>query len=210
MLPEPNIAIILLAAGQSRRMGSSNKLLETVGATSMIRHCALEAIASRAHSLHAVLGHQAEAIAAELSDLRLNTVFCARWALGISQSIAAGIAFAEPSEPDAFIIMLGDMPFVTAGLLNALIREFAQTGGRSIIAPTYAGQIGNPVLWARAYATELSSLEGDRGGRLLMEKYSANLHLVEAGDAAACDIDDIITLEAARERGAQKTPYKAH
>ena len=210
MLPDPNIAVILLAAGLSRRMGPSNKLLKPVGETSMIRHCALEAIASHAHSLHVVLGHQADSVAAELRGLRLNTVSCERWALGISQSITAGIASAEPREPDAFIIMLGDMPFVTAGLLNALIGEFAQAGDRSIIAPAFTGQIGNPVLWARAYATDLSSLEGDRGGRPLLEQYSANLHLVDAGDAVTFDIDDIIALEAARERVAQKPPYKGH
>ncbi|WP_316861606.1 nucleotidyltransferase family protein [uncultured Cohaesibacter sp.] len=200
MLPEPNIAVILLAAGQSRRMGQSNKLLEPVEETSMIRHCALEAIASRAHSLHVVLGYQAEAITAELNDLRLNTVSCERWALGISQSIASGIASAEPNKPDAFIIMLGDMPFVTAGLLDALMAKFSEVGAPSIIAASFDGQIGNPVLWARAYAPELLCLESDRGGRQLFEKHAADLHRVEAGSAACFDVDDLWALEAARKR----------
>src|SRR5919107_1683649 len=76
------------------------------------------------------------------------------------------------------ICVVGDQPLVRKDLLDALIQRFEQSSAL-IVAPSFRGQARNPVLFRRELFPELLKLKGDRGGRLLIQKYKARTDLVD-------------------------------
>src|SRR5216684_2638011 len=94
--PGPRIGALLLAAGQSRRMGGPNKLLAEVDGTPMVAHVARRLLASRARPIIAVLGNQAEAVDAALGKLPVERVCNSEFANGLSTSLKRGIAALPP------------------------------------------------------------------------------------------------------------------
>lgn len=163
----PRIAAIILAAGQSRRMGPSNKLLADIGAKKMVVHVADAVQASQARPVVAVVGHQADAVRAALAGRDILFVDNPDHAEGISGSLRLGLR-ALPRGVDGAIICLGDMPRVTAAQIDRLISAFNPLEGRAICVPTFNGKRGNPVLFARRFFEEMESVAGDVGARHLL------------------------------------------
>lgn len=181
----PRIGAIVLAAGSSRRMGGDNKLLATVGGKPLVRLAAEAALGSRATPVIVVTGHEAERVKAALAGLDVRFVDNPEYAKGMSTSVRAGIA-ALPLAADGAVVLLGDMPEVTAATVDALIAAFAP--GRIVVA-TSGGRRGNPVLWSRQHFAALAAVEGDTGGRGIIEANTDAIRAVEVGPAAAFDID---------------------
>jgi molybdenum cofactor cytidylyltransferase len=158
------IGAILLAAGRSSRMGAENKLLLQTSSDPLVRRTAEAAQAAGIAGMIAVLGHQAEAVGAALHGVVSQMVYNPDFASGMASSIRAGLAAAPQGWDGAFII-LGDMPLVSAGSLQALMAAFNPAQGRGIIAPMVNGNQANPVLWGREHWPRLLALEGDVGGK---------------------------------------------
>lgn len=163
----PNVAAIVLAAGQSRRMGATNKLTAPVDGKPMVAHMVDAALASRASTVVVVTGHQADAVRLALDGRPVRVIHNPDFAGGLSTSLKAGIA-ALPEDTDAAIICLGDMPLVTAADLDRLVGAFDPTEGRSIVVPTWNGKRGNPVLWDRRFFAAMGELSGDVGAKHLI------------------------------------------
>lgn len=191
---QPQAWAVLLAAGQSRRMGR-NKLLADFGGKALVRRTAERVTASRAAGTVAVLGHEAEAVSAALEGLGLRTVRNEHFATGLASSLKAGIAALPPSA-DGALVVLSDMPGITASDLDRLIEAFVAAGGRSIVRATHAGKRGNPVILPRALFAEVEKLEGDTGARQIVES-AAEVIDVELGPAASLDVDTPEALAAA-------------
>ncbi len=86
--------------------------------------------------------------------------------------------------PDGALIVPGDMPLLPASLIDALIYAFEAGGQGRIVAPvTSEGEQRNPVLWPRRYFTELYRLDGDRGGKALLERHAADVDVLVVEDA---------------------------
>ena len=160
----PRIAALVLAAGQSRRMGPANKLLAEVDGAAMLGRALEAARASQAASLLVVTGHERERIEAAVDA---PTVHNPDYAEGLSTSLRAGIA-ALPEDIDGAVVLLGDMPFVSAAHIDQLIAAFNPLEGRSICVPTFNGKRGNPVLWGRELFAEMGSVSGDVGAKHLI------------------------------------------
>lgn len=193
------IAAIVLAAGQSSRMGGRNKLLEAFKGKPLIRHAAEAACASGAAPVIVVTGRDANAIQQALAGLDIRFVNNADFADGLSSSLKAGIR-ALPEETAGAVICLGDMPQVSAKLIDRMIGAFAPESGAMIVAPVRNKQRGNPMLWARRFFPELLALEGDIGARRLANFYAEGLFELEVDDDAAfADIDTPEALDAARK-----------
>ena len=179
------IAALLLAAGASRRMGTPNKLVATIAGRPLVRIAAEAALASRAVSLTVVTGHRPADVEAALAGLAFNAVHNADFADGLSTSLRTGIA-ALPADVDGAVVVLADMPEVTAAMIDRLIAAFHPG---KIVVPTFAGRQGNPVVWARRFFPDLMAVEGDTGGRRIIAANRDAVVEVGLGPAVAADVD---------------------
>jgi molybdenum cofactor cytidylyltransferase len=198
--PDSNrhVAAIILAAGRSTRMGGPNKLLAELGGKPLVRLVTEQALASKARDVIVVTGHQAELVEKALHGLDVKFVRNADFAQGLASSVKAGVA-AVPDDADGVLICLGDMPMISARLIDHLIEAFAPDRGNLIAVPVSDNRRGNPVLWSRRFFNELMTLDGDIGARHLIAKHSeAVAEIPVEGFGAFLDIDTPQALEAAR------------
>ena len=134
-------------------------------------------------------GHQEAEIRAALAGMDLAFVHNPDYAEGLSTSLAAGLA-ALPPGIDGAVVCLGDMPRVTAALIDRLIDAFDPPAGRAICLPTHLGKRGNPVLWAARFFAEIQAVEGDVGARHLIGEHAVLVHEVECDDdGVLIDVD---------------------
>jgi molybdenum cofactor cytidylyltransferase len=196
---DASIAALILAAGRSTRMGGPNKLLQEFRGKPLIRHAVEAALASRARPVTVVTGHQASDIRAALAGLDVAFVHNPDFAAGISTSVRAGIA-ALPPDCNAALIGLGDMPLVDAPLLDKMIGAFDPAKGALIVLPVTDGQRGNPVIWARRFFPDLQGLQGDTGGRQILQANRDAVVEVPVDSAAVTfDVDTPSALATLRE-----------
>jgi molybdenum cofactor cytidylyltransferase len=183
------IAAVILAAGRSTRMGGPNKLLAEIGGRPLVRIAAEQALASRARPVIVVTGHQRDKVEAALEGLDVQRVHNPNFAEGLSTSVKAGLA-AVPDDVDGAIVCLGDMPQVSAQLIDKLIAAFDPERGALVVVPTIDGKRGNPVVWARRFFPEMMALDGDIGARHLIGRYPEAVSEVPLTDTAALvDVD---------------------
>jgi molybdenum cofactor cytidylyltransferase len=185
----PRVAALLLAAGQSRRMGTLNKLLIGIDGKPMVRHVAEAVAASQASAMIVVTGHERERVEAALAGLTASFVHNPDYAQGLSTSVKRGLA-ALPAEVDGAVVCLGDMPMVTAAAIDRLIGAFNAVEGRAICVPTRRGKRGNPILLSRQFFPELAAVSGDIGARELIALHPELVAEVEMeSDGVLTDID---------------------
>ena len=195
----PRIGAVVLAAGLSSRMGS-HKLLEAVGGKTLVRRAVEAALASAAGPVLVVTGNRAAEVQAALKGLAAEFVDNPDFTKGLSTSLKRGIN-ALPEDCDGALVLLADMPDVSAALIDKLIAAFDPAEERAICVAARHGKRGNPVLWARRFFPEIASLEGDVGAKALMVAYDELVCEVEAADdAPLVDIDTPQALEAYRAR----------
>ncbi len=204
-LADGKMGCLLLAAGQSRRMGDENKLTLTIDGVPVVRHAALALLASGFDALVVVTGYQADEVRACLKDLPVQFVHNPDFASGQAASVSAGVAALFQSAGD-ILIALGDMPLLTPSFITALcafhkrdrashqrITVPACDPGHSEAPVRQARQIrqGNPVIWGRQFFEELRGLSGDRGGRQIMTDYPAHISYFHwAEPSVFIDVDD--------------------
>jgi molybdenum cofactor cytidylyltransferase len=191
-----NVAIAVLAAGQSTRMKGYNKLLATFDDVPLVRRSAMTAIEADGHPVIAVLGYMAEECSAALDGLNVVTVLNKDYASGLASSLQTAIRHVPPSA-DGVMMLLADMPALSAADLKSMISRFQNAGGQSVVRATYEGKRGNPVLLPRLLFDEIFSLAGDVGARHLIERGDIPVIDVELGEAAAIDVDTPDTLNRA-------------
>ena len=183
------VGALVLAAGRSTRMGGPNKLLAEIGGKPLVRIVTEQALASRAAPVIVVTGHERPKVEAALAGLRLRLVHNPEYAAGLSTSLKAGLA-ALPGNVDGAIVCLGDMPQVTAALIDRMLEAFDPARGALIVVPTIDGKRGNPVVWSRRFFPDLMALEGDVGARHLIATYADAVVEVPMEDSAALtDVD---------------------
>jgi molybdenum cofactor cytidylyltransferase len=198
--PGPRIGLLLLAAGQSRRMGGPNKLLAEIDGVPMVRRVAQRLLASHARPIIAVLGNRGDEIDAALGRLPVERVRNPDFADGLSTSLKRGLA-ALPQDLDGVVVCLGDMPLISGRHLDRLIAAFNPLEGRAIVVPTRRGKRGNPVLWARRFFPEMVQISGDVGARHLIGEHAELVAEIEMDDdAILVDIDTPDALAALQAR----------
>ncbi|HEX3270641.1 MAG TPA: molybdenum cofactor cytidylyltransferase [Ktedonobacterales bacterium] len=183
-----SVAAIILAAGRSSRMGSHKLLLPYKGRP-IVNWVLVAACASQTDPVIIVLGHEAQQVDAALQAERWFLAIHNPWyADGMSTSLRIGLA-ATPKNADGAIILLGDQPLITPEIIDAMIAESARDPD-VIIAASYQGRRGNPVLFPRQYFGELEAITGDEGGRSVLARHPEQVRLVEIDDAlAGFDVD---------------------
>jgi molybdenum cofactor cytidylyltransferase len=167
----------------------SHKLLLPYKGRPIVNWALAAACASQADPVIVVLGHEAERVEAALSAERRHLAIPnPNYAEGMSTSLRMGLA-AAPKEVDGAIILLGDQPLITTEIVNTMIAESAREP-HAIIAASYQGRRGNPVIFPRAYFAELETITGDEGGRSVLARHPGQVRLVAIDDAlAGFDVD---------------------
>ncbi len=167
------IAIAILAAGASSRMGQPKQILKW-GDTTLISHCINVCNATSAKETMVVLGANQDAIFPEIKDESVSVIINKHWRLGLGKSIACAAQYCLDSNEnsDGLLIVLADQPFVTTHYLNRMIHEF-QTTKPDIITTQYASKVkGVPVLFNNTYFKALSQITGDDGAKSIIKSHS--------------------------------------
>jgi molybdenum cofactor cytidylyltransferase len=183
------VAGILLAAGTSSRMGS-NKLLFELNGESLLRGAARRALAGGLSPLLVVLGHQEEKSRPELAGLPCQIVVNPLYEQGINTSLKAGVAAltALPEDIQAAVVMLADMPFVTAEMLAGLIARYRSTEAPLVISD-YEGVNAPPMLYDRALFGELLTMTEEGCGRQVVKRHRHEAEVLAWPTAALADLD---------------------
>ncbi len=194
------VGAVVLAAGRGRRMGPDNKLLLPFGGKPMIRHVVEAVLASRARPVVVVVGHESERVVQALAHLGVQVAVNPDFDAGLARSLQVGVA-ALPAEVDGVVVVLGDMPRITAPLLDRLIDAFRPEEGAGIVVPVRGGVRGHPVLFGRAFFDAIRALQGDVGARSLLAAFPEAVREVEVEDAAIhLDVDTPEQFSALLER----------
>lgn len=200
----PCIAAVVLAAGRSSRMAPHHKLLLADRAGKpIIARVVDNLLSSPARPIVVVLGYRGADVRAALRGRQIEFVEAADYAEGLSASLRAGLA-ALPAEVAAALVCLGDMPLITARVIERLIAAYDPDEGRRIVVPTHRGQRGNPILWDRGFFAEMRALSGDTGARGLLERHAEAVTEVEIGEEAV--LRDVDTPESLAELPARFRP----
>jgi molybdenum cofactor cytidylyltransferase len=192
----PRVAALVLAAGTSSRMRGANKLLAPIAGEPVIARTVDAALASRAATVVVVTGHQPVRLRAALAGRDVQFAHNRYYARGLSSSLRRGLKTLDPAVHGA-LICLGDMPWVSAADLDALIAAFARAD-RPICVPVRGRRRGNPVLWPARHFAALRALQGDLGGRGLLRRYAREVVRVPmTGAGVTRDVDTLEDLRRA-------------
>ncbi len=175
--------VVVLAAGESRRLGRPKQLLELDGRP-LLQHALDAASAASPAQIVVVLGHLAPEIQAAI-ELPAGTAVTVNpeYATGQASSLRAGIDALGDAIGRA-VIVLGDQPRVTGDAIRAV----ALAAG-PISRATYGGVPGHPVAFDRELWPELTAVDGDRGARDLLVRHAARVTAVELGGEPPSDVD---------------------
>lgn len=177
---------MVLAAGVSNRMGRNKLLLEIEG-ESLLRRAVGRAIAAGLDPVVVVLGHEADRAREELSGLICRPVVNPEYARGVNASLSAGIA-ALPAGIAAAVVMLADMPFVTADMIGTLVRRFRETTAPLVVSD-YEGVNAPPILYDRSLFAELGAMEGEGCGKQVVKRHRGEAVSVPWPGGALSDVD---------------------
>ncbi len=184
---------LVLAAGESSRMGDTIKQLLPAGGSITVLERVLKAVLkSELDTVVLVLGYKADLVKDSLKpelkgDPRLVLVENPAYRDGLSTSLIAGLrAVAETH--DRVMVLLGDMPGIHPGLINRLDREVAGSG-RHLGAVRVEGRRSLPAVIGRRFYREVFELSGDVGAREFFSRYPGDVLLVDEDDYDDMDID---------------------
>ena len=189
-MPEPfQCGLVLLAAGESRRMGRPKQLLPIKGRP-LVRHMAEITLRAPVAPVVVVLGARAAEIAPLLDDLPVVVVVNPGWAEGLGSSLRMGAAAMSESEHtlQGLIVALADQPGLTAGHLEALIEEHHRTG-KPIVATRCGGHLMPPLFLAASEFGRLAHVRGDQGLRSVLHATGAGAEIASVTNEGLLDLD---------------------
>lgn len=201
----PEIAAIVLAAGQGKRYRAEDpkavsKVLALLDGKPLLRHVVDAAAAVELRPIIVVTGHARQEVERALEGGEAIFVHNADFAQGMATSLKAGV-HALPQTVAAALILLADMPRVSATTIERLIATFYAHPNVDAIIPVHRGRRGNPVLLARRLFARIVDLHGDEGARSLFSKPDVKVIEAEVADDVTCDVDTPEILQRLQERG---------
>ncbi|MEM7485075.1 MAG: nucleotidyltransferase family protein [Bacteroidota bacterium] len=164
-----SIAVLLLAAGASSRMGDMIKQLLPWGKTTLLGH-ALEQAKQVTENTYVVLGANADEIRSSIPEA--NLIVNRNWQSGMGSSISAGVKYILENEKgfDGLLILLADQPLVDSPYLNLMKKKFRASQSK-IVATAYENKLGVPAIFHRSILPELLELDKDFGAKQVINKY---------------------------------------
>ena len=170
------LAAVILAAGESRRMGSPKALLPHQGRP-FLRHLLDITRHPKIGLTRVVLGANAEEILSRLELDPAIVVINENWTEGQLSSIHAALRSLPAGATDGMVLCLVDHPLISANLISELIEQFYATG-KPIVVPRYQGRRGHPVIFSRTLYAELLAAPLDIGARAVVRAHASEVHEV--------------------------------
>ena len=192
-----DVAAIVLAAGASVRMGR-NKLLLELGGETVVRRAVRRAGDAGMSPVVVVTGHERAAVEAELHGIACGAVYNAEHATGQHTSVGAGIAGLDGAGGcAAAVVVLADMPFVSAEMVRAVADRYRETGAPLVLSRYGAETVAPPMLYDRSLFGELLRMDR-RCGREVARRHRAEAVVVDWPAGALRDLDSPEDYERAR------------
>lgn len=185
-MTEPIWALVL-AAGQSRRMGRPKQLL-TIQGESLLRRVARSVLTVPGLQV-AVVGTDDPTLRAQCTDLPLVWIANRHAGEGLSSSIRAGVAQAMAQQAGAVMIVLGDQPDLDPAVMARMLDVYRRAPAPILQACYAGGQPGHPVLFDRSLFAELLRLEGDVGAKALIRRNRSAVAYIEVPSPPPLDLD---------------------
>ena len=162
--------IIILAAGNSSRLGEPKQLLKFNG-KSLLRHVAEESVAAATAPVVVVTGSNHKTIGDEVAEFPVMLAHNPSWQQGMASSISVGLNALLKISPKlhGVIITVSDQPFITSALFQKLIITGENT--KCIVASAYDNTLGTPVLFQNQHFEHLLNLKGSEGAKKLLKKF---------------------------------------
>jgi molybdenum cofactor cytidylyltransferase len=170
------VTAVVLAAGESARMGQSKQLLPW-GDTTILGQVLTNLQASAVNEIVVVSGYEQQRVARVAAEAGVKAVYNPDYEAGEMLSSLQVAVSQLPLNREAVLVMLADQPMVGPEIINRLLEEYWQGGGE-LIAPTYQGHRGNPVLIGRRYFAELLALPRGEAPRTLLRAHDGAVSLV--------------------------------
>jgi molybdenum cofactor cytidylyltransferase len=184
-----NIGVVILAAGESKRMGVPKQILPIFGVP-MLKYLVDEVLDTEAHPVTVVVGANKTKIVPLLENIPIGIIDNPDWQKGMGSSIKMGLvgSYLITKGFDGLIFMTSDMPFVNAEVLNKLIKTARKFPEKTIIASKYAGTLGIPVLYKKERFEDILDMKPDHGAKQFFNKYLDEIVSVDF-DLGAIDLD---------------------
>ncbi|OXA76464.1 molybdenum cofactor cytidylyltransferase [Flavobacterium aquidurense] len=163
--------IVILAAGNSSRLGQPKQLLGYKDST-LLKNTIAEAFLVPDVVIMVVTGANNQLIEEEQDPSRIKICFNPDWEMGMSSSIVKGLNTLLHLYPDCenCIFAVCDQPYVSSLVFESLIKEHSKTK-KGIVASAYSGTVGTPVLFNKKYFGELATLQGQEGAKKIINAY---------------------------------------
>lgn len=175
-----SVTAIVLAAGESTRMGRPKQLLPFGGVT-MLERVVENILEAGLDEVIVVLGHRAGEIAPRLAGKPVAIVTNPDYRQGMGTSLRCGLGRASRTAA-AYMIVLGDQPLISPEIVSRLLEEFARSPG--IVTPVHKGRRGHPVIFPADYRAELEAVTGDAGARTVVEAHPEAVRYVAVDSPA--------------------------
>lgn len=184
------VNIIILAAGESKRLGTPKQLVRFKG-KSLIRHSIDVALNSNSDHVFVVLGAYGSLIKNDLKDLPYTPITNDNWMSGMGSSIKKGISECITRFPatEAIILMTCDQPYINPQILDELIQFYNE--GETVVSCRYSETIGIPALFGRNHFEELLAIKNAEGAKKILQRHPLALVEFENGKYDIDTPDDL-------------------
>jgi molybdenum cofactor cytidylyltransferase len=183
------ISAILLAAGESRRMGEINKLHMPIDGVPLLRRSLETLLAAELGEIVVVLGHDRANTQALLKGLSVRAVYNSDYESGQMASVHCGLGSLEQA-CEGVIVALGDQPALTVSDLDHLIDAFFTRNGGEVIIPEFEGKRGNPIIISNRCQQDIVTGKYNLGCRRFIEENPELVRTVEMpGPSVVIDLD---------------------
>jgi molybdenum cofactor cytidylyltransferase len=185
-----NIAILILAAGESKRMQGIKQLLPWKN-TTLLGNAIEQAIQSKGNAIYVVLGANSNKISPSIAHYNVQIIENKNWKSGIGKSIACGVNFLRENHLiyDAILIMLGDQPLISSLYFNLLIDKYSQKEAK-IIASETNNKPSVPAIFDAVYFDSLAQLSEDKGAKEILITAEKEVYILHSN----VDLMDVDTL----------------
>ena len=172
------ISAILLAAGQSKRMGGDNKLIKKYNKKYLINYIVGTLIKSKVDKIIIVLGFQSPKVRKiTAKNEKINFIYNKNYKSGISSSIKVGLKRVSKKNI-GFLIVQADMPLISKKIINSLCHAIRKKN-KEIVAPIYKKNIGNPIGFKSSMIKILNKTKGDSGAKKMIKRNKKNISLIK-------------------------------